>query len=125
MKQIIISTENTCDLTPEMLAERGIPTIELTYYVDDVEYGRGNDAMSFGDFYNAMRKGAMTRTSQVNVDEFEEYFSGLLKEGKDILHIAFASVLSGTCENAMKAAENLNKTSKNKIYVVESISESV
>ena len=39
--------------------------------------------MPFDVFYKAMQDGASTKTSQVNADEFEEYFEGFLKQGKD------------------------------------------
>ena len=126
MKKIIISTENTCDLTKEILFQRGIPTVDLTFYVDGKENGDSGDGkkMEFSEFYEAMRKGAMTKTSQVNTEEFESFFNELLKEGKDIVHISFASALSGTYEGAKKAAEKLNAENKNKIYVVDSLSQS-
>ena len=36
-----------------------------------------------------------------------ERFEKILKEGKDILHIAFSSALSGSCNNVMMTANEL------------------
>jgi DegV family protein with EDD domain len=52
---------------------------------------------------------------------YEEHFSKLLLEGKDVLHLAFSSGLSCTYESAVKAANKVNATSKNKVYVVDSL----
>ena len=43
--------------------------------------------MPFDKFYEAMRNGADTKTSQINVEEYCSYFEPFLKEGKDILHV--------------------------------------
>ncbi|MBR5590409.1 MAG: DegV family protein, partial [Anaerotignum sp.] len=70
-----------------------------------------------------MEEGAMTKTSQVNVAEFEEYFESFLKEGKDILHITLASGISGV-NNSANIAKNMmeEKYPDRKIYVVDSCS---
>ena len=46
------------------------------------------------------REGAMPTTSQVNPEQAKAAFEPLLKEGKDILHLAFSSGLSGSCQSA-------------------------
>lgn len=38
--------------------------------------------INLDDFYKAMSEGADTKTSQINVDEYETYFEEFLKEGK-------------------------------------------
>lgn len=78
--------------------------------------------MPFKDFYNAMREGAMTKTSQINVDEFINYFTPFLEEGKDILHLSLSSGISGVINSARIAAEDLReKYPDRKIYVVDSL----
>ena len=66
-------------------------------------------SMPFDRFYQAMRDGADTRTSQVNVEEFLSYFEAFLKEGKDILHVSLSSGISGVVNAARVAAEELLK----------------
>lgn len=123
MKNIIISTENTTDLTNLQMAERGLSVANIHYFLNDVEYD-GTEEFDSKAFYDAMRSGASTKTSLINEYDVEQYLTQLLKQGKDIVHIGFASALSGTCSNFIKVAEKLNKDSKNKIYVVDSLSQS-
>lgn len=52
-----------------------------------------------------MEEGARTKTSQINAGEYEEYFSGFLKAGKDVLHLCLSSGVTGTV-NSARAAEN-------------------
>ena len=122
MKDVIISVESTSDLTPELLKKYDIRVIPMVFYVDDVEYGAGDSTMTTETFYNKMKAGSKTSTSQVNQYMAREFFENLLKEGKDILHLSFSSGLSGTCNVVKTVAEELNKTNKNQIRVVDTLS---
>ena len=51
--------------------------------------------MPFDKFYEAMAGGADTKTSQINMEEFVEYFEPFLQEGKDIIHLTLSSGISG------------------------------
>ncbi len=116
----LISTDATCDLTKEQINELDVKVLDMIYLVDGVAYGNANERLPLSDFYEKMRQGAKTSTSMVNEVDAEEYFLDLLKEGKDILHIAFSSGLSGTCDCVERVAKRLNETNQNKIYVLDS-----
>lgn len=122
MQKFIITTENTCDLQKEVLTELNIKTTNLHYFVDGEECPVENfDSVAF---YNRFRQGADCSTSQANPADFYELYENILKDGYDILHIAFASVLSGTYSNATTTAkEMLEKYPDRKIYVIDSKSE--
>lgn len=49
----------------------------------------------------------MSVTSQINPEEAREMMEPFLKEGKDLLHLAFSSGLSGTYNSMRIAAEEL------------------
>ncbi len=116
----IISTDATCDLTEEQRKALNVKVFEMNYFVDDKAYGGANGDLPLTDFYKKMRLGAKTSTSMVNETEAEEYFLNLLKSGKDILHIAFSSGLSGTYTCVERVAKSLNEKHINKIYVIDS-----
>ena len=74
------------------------------------------------ELFRRMLEGEDTKTSQVSVGEYEEFFTPFLKEGKDILHVTLSSGLSGTVNSARIAAENLKETYPDrKIYIVDSL----
>lgn len=123
MKKVIVSTETTSDLPHSLAAERGIPCLNLHYFLDGKEFD-GTEIFDSKSFYDAMRNGADTKTAMANEFDATEFFTKLLEQGKDIVHISFASACSGTVFAVTKAAEELNKTHTNKIYVVDSLSES-
>ena len=69
-----------------------------------------------------MVDGEDTKTSQVNVDEYMEFFRGFLEQGKDILHLELSSGLSGSFNSARNAAELLKEEfPERKIYIVDSL----
>ena len=79
-------------------------------------------SIAFPDFYKAMADGAETRTSQVNVSEFEEYFSRFAAEGKDVLHVTLSSGISGVINSAQSAAEIvMEKYPGRKIVILDSL----
>ena len=68
----------------------------------------------------------MPTTSQANPEQVRKLFEGILKEGKDILHIAFSSGLSGSYNSARIAAEELKEMYEGaEICVIDSLCASV
>ena len=51
----------------------------------------------------------MSTTTQINSEEFLRVFTPLLEAGQDVLYIAFSSGLSGTCQSALLAREELRR----------------
>ena len=123
MGNFILSCCSTADLSKEHFLQRDIKYICFHYELDGKEYADDlGESMSFDDFYLAMKNGAYTKTSQVNVAEYEEYFESFLKEGKDILHLTLSSGISGTNNSANIAKGILEeKYPDRKIYVVDSL----
>ena len=120
-KKIIISMEATCDLDQSTIKENDFRIIDMNFLVDGKEFCTKDDNVVSTNLYGKMKEGAKTSTSQVNQIAYEEFFCELLKEGKDVLHLAFSSGLSQTYQSAINASENVNKSFKNKVYVIDSL----
>ncbi|MBO5352617.1 MAG: DegV family protein [Lachnospiraceae bacterium] len=123
MSDFILSCCSTADLTREHFEKRNISYICFSFELDGVRYPDDlGQSMSFEDFYRAMEKGASTKTSQVNVAEFEAYFERFLQEGKDILHVCLSSGISGVHNSACVARDMLaERYPDRKIYIVDSL----
>lgn len=118
----ILATDSACDLPAETLSAMDVYSRELTYTIDGVEYDDNvTDKVDFCEFYNKMRNGSKTQTSMVNEASAKDFLLKLLEHKQDILVIAFDSALSGTYNSFKNVAEELNATSDNKIYVVDSL----
>ena len=121
MKEYIITTDSTVDLPKSMLEEKGVPYIALSYTIDGITYEDRN-GLSPKEFFDKIRNGSMPTTSQVNPEQVREMFEKELEKGYDILHIAFSSGLSGTCNSARIAAQTLMEEKEGaKIIVIDSL----
>lgn len=123
MSDYIISCCSTADLTAEHFEKRDIHYICFHFELDGKQYTDDlGKSIAFHDFYQAMVNGAVTKTSQVNAEEYEEYFASLLETGKDVLHVCLSSGISGSINSAMIAkAELEQKYPDRKIYIVDSL----
>ena len=126
MENFIISCCSTADLSKEHFTNRNIHYICFHYYLDGKHYYDDlGESMSFEAFYQAMVDGADTKTSQINVEEFIEYFEPFLKEGKDIFHVSLSSGISGA-NNSANLAKNILQENypDRKIYIIDSLNAS-
>ena len=78
--------------------------------------------LSDKEFFQKLREGKMSVTSQINPEEAKEMLEPYVKEGKDVLHLAFSSALSGTCNSMKIAAEELQEEyPEAKVIVVDTL----
>ncbi|MFT3985664.1 MAG: DegV family protein [Lachnospiraceae bacterium] len=123
MGDYIISCSSTADLTEEHFKKRNIVYICFHFSLDGKDYYDDlGKSMTFDNFYRAMQQGAETKTSQINAEEFEKYFEGYLREGKDVIHLCLSSGISGVINSAMIAKDILaERYPERKIYIVDSL----
>ena len=80
------------------------------------------EGLSAKEFFDKLREGKMSTTSQVNPEEAASMLEPFLKEGKDILHLGFSSGLSGTLNSMKIAGEMLQeKYPEAKVIVIDTL----
>lgn len=123
MSDYILSCCSTADLTKEHFQKIDVHYICFHYEMDGISYSDDlGESIPFEEFYERMANGSETKTSQVNAEEFTEYFDHFLAEGYDILHVCLSSALSGVINSANLAREELlPKYPDRKIYIVDSL----
>ena len=126
MAEYIISTCSTADIPEETFNQYDIVCVPFNFYIDDVPYKDDlGKSISNEEFYERLDKGADVKSSQVSVGEYTEIFEKYLKEGKDILHLALDTGISGTYQSAMIAKQDLEeKYPDRKIIVVDTLAAS-
>ncbi len=122
MSDFVITCCSTVDLSNEYMEKRDLPYISFHYFLDEIQHTDDmGKTMPLKEFYDRMREGSMTSTSQISIQEYTDFFEGFLKEGKDILHLTLSSGISGTFNSANIAAEELReKYPDRKLYVEDS-----
>ena len=125
MSEYVITTDNNSDLPEKYFKDHGVGCMYLSYSMDGKNYTHEN-FLTEHEFYEAMINGSMPTTAQVNPENAKTLLEPYLKEGKDILHIAFSSGLSGTYNSSRIAAEELmEEYTDRRIIVVDSLSASL
>lgn len=126
MAEYYLSCCSTADLSKEHFDRRNIRYICFHFelagqdYLDDLGQSVPPETL-----YRRMSEGADTKTSQIAISEYEEYFEAMLREGKDVLHLTLSSGISGTYNSACIARDELKeKYPDRKIYVVDSLAAS-
>ena len=128
MRDYTIFTDSSADLDPVMAEKLGVQVLPMNFILDGKTYANWPDGreLGFDDFYDRLRKGGMSSTSQVNTTEFIDMFRPYLQKGVDIAYIGLSSGLSGTVNSAFVAAEELMKEfPESKVRVVDSLSASL
>ena len=126
MEKYLLTCDTAVDLNREYLKEKNIPFVSFHYNLDGKDYKDDlGETLSYEDFYKKIDGGSMPVTSQVNIADAIEFFESFLKEGYDILHLAFSSGLSGTYNSVHTAAEELkSEYPDRKIVVIDSLAAS-
>lgn len=115
--KIKISTDSTCDLPAELIAAHDIGVLPL-YIMRDGEALRDGIDVTPDDLYAYTKAtGKLCGTSAVTIADYLTAWNGWLEDCDAIVHVAFSSELSVSCNNARLAAEEL----PGKVWVVDSL----
>ncbi len=127
-----LSTDSTCDLYHDFIAENDIKFVPLTFTVEkdgtlEDHLDNFTQYQQYVDFYNELRAGGFSRTSMLNYESHYEHFLKLAKEGaEDVVHFTISSGLSPTKDVAAKAAADVKKDfPKFNVYVVDPLTATV
>ena len=124
MSDFILVTDSSADLSAEMAQAIQVPVLPLRFTIQGQAYRNypDNRDMDLALFYDMLRAGELATTAALNLHDFVEGLEPYLKEGKDILILAFSSGLSNTYNAARLAAEELHESyPQRKIYAVDTL----
>lgn len=97
-----IFTDSASDLPKDFFDKEDVHLFPLRVLVKGVEY---DDiiGISTNQVYAAIDEGEQPKTSQVSLENFLETFEELAKSEEEGIYLAFSSELSGTCQTAILA----------------------
>ena len=124
MQDALLITDSGCDLSRETLEEAGIDLLLLPYALDGEERLDGaRQALSPDTFYDALRSGARSSTSQVRPADCEAAFRRAYDADKSAILVTISSGLSASYDTALMARERfLQEFPQARIHVVDSLS---
>ncbi|MEE1280920.1 MAG: DegV family protein [Acutalibacteraceae bacterium] len=117
MSKIIISTDSTSDITPELLEKTGIITVPLHVILDEKTYDDLIDITPDDIYAHFEKTGNLPKTAAVNMQEYIDKFKPYVDDGYEIVHFSIGSALSTSHQQCKLAAKELGN-----IYVVDSCS---
>lgn len=112
MSDYQIVTDATCDMNKDILEAHHLEVIPMTVTFDD-----GRSFLHYPDFrnfsakafYDELRAGHLTHSTQIPPQAYLSFFSPMLEAGKDILYICFSSGLSNTYDSSLLAVSQLKE----------------
>ncbi len=103
--RIIIASDSTCDLSPELIARYGIHILPLGVALGDRQYTDGVDIDPDLIYKHYEETGALPKTSAVNLVDFEDFITEHTADGSSVIFFTISSEMSSTCNNARLACE--------------------
>lgn len=112
---IKITSDSTCDLSPELLQRYDIDLVPLSIIKGGAPYKDGLEITPADIARHVDRGGNLPTTTAVSVGEYAERFAPLSARHEAVIHINIGSHFSSCYQNACIAAEDFDN-----VYVVDS-----
>lgn len=121
--KVKILTDSCCSLSKAELERLGVDYAEMSILLEDDNFNAFDCPITDPEeFYTKLKTVKKVSTGCVNVQTFTELFEKYAHLGYDCVYVGLSSGLSSTYDNALHAAEYVNKTCGKHIWVADSIS---
>ena len=114
-KKIAITTDTNSGMVPGDMDDKGVFILPMPFTLDSVDYREIVD-ISHETFWEKFNENSVVSTSQPSIGNLSDFWTEILKNYDEIVHIPTSSGLS----NSFFTAENLAKEFDGKIKVVDS-----
>ncbi len=106
-KSYEIYVDASIDIENRYIEENNIHFIPMKYTIDDREYvmDRQQTEEELEHFYQSMKDGAITGTSQITPYTYDQVFRAEAEKGHDVLYLCLSSGLSSTYSSSLNAAQ--------------------
>ncbi|MCR5072615.1 MAG: DegV family protein [Clostridiales bacterium] len=105
-----VFTDTSANLLNRQIRDYDLRIIPFSYYIDGQEHTCLDTDAFNGDAYYSMLKGSVNvTTTQIIPETYAEYFKPVLESGSDIIFVSMSSGISGSCQSALVAANDLSE----------------
>lgn len=123
MSEYVILTDSASDLPDKLVKELEVSVLPIVYNLEGKEYKNLSDHSEYPikQFYQTIAGGAQVSTSALNQSDIREFIEPYVKDGKDVIYLAFSSGLSSIYQNACIVVRELGvEYPDRKIAVIDS-----
>ncbi len=113
-KKVIIASDSTTDLTPELIERYQVKVLPLGVTLGDRLYTDGADIHPDDIYAHYEQTGELPKTSAINVAQCTEFFKEHTADGSEMVFFTISSEMSSTYANAALAAKEFEG-----VYVVD------
>ena len=112
MKKIAIVTDSNSGIGKD--APEGVFVVPMPFLINDEDYFE-NINLSQEEFYKLLSEDANVSTSQPSIGDLSDFWTDILKDYDEIVHIPMSSGLSNSCATATNLANDFG----GRVYVVD------
>ncbi|MDY0210009.1 MAG: DegV family protein [Acholeplasma sp.] len=109
MNKVVIIADSTCDLTPEIIKNRGIEIIPLYVNFGEQSYRDGVDISTDELYQKVDELGFLPKSSAISPGDFILKFEPFIEQGYDIVLLTIGSTISGTYQAALVAKNSFEE----------------
>lgn len=114
MNNIVITSDSTTDLSPELKERYNIQIIPLGVTLGDKTYFDGVNITPDDIYAHHAKTGELPKTAAANLGDCIDFFKKFADEGKSVIHFSISAEMSSTYNNARMAAEEFEN-----VYVID------
>ena len=103
-KKVVIASDSTCDLSPELVERYQIKILPLSVNLGDKTYRDGVDINPDIIYKHYEETGELPKTAAANIFEFEAFIKNSKEENDGMVLFTISSTMSSTFNNARLAA---------------------
>ena len=104
----VVATDTSSNLPTALVKQYDLKEIAFSYFYEGEEHQCLDTEAFDGDaYYERIKKGLRVTTSQIAPQTYVDFFEPFLKEGQDLIYVAMSSGISGSCNSAYMAANEL------------------
>ncbi len=113
MAKFIITADSACDCALDELKSKNVSIIFFNYSDGTKTYTDTMDEKNYKQFYLDMKNGTVFKTSQINPQEYYDFFKSLIGQNLPIIHISLGSGVSNTINSIYIASSMLKDENPN------------
>ena len=105
-EKIIITSDSTTDLSPELRERYGIKIMPLIVSLNDRDYYDGMDISPEMIYENYAVNNTLPKTAAPNLEDCDAFFRKYAEQGCSVIHFTISSDMSSSYQNSCVAAQD-------------------